>query len=131
MEIAAQFSPLQAVELLGAVFALFLGGYACRNRSESGALPLVVITAGVASWLVGAVGVGFASFRDHAPPAAVVLFFGVTTTVAGWGAFALVFSGRRERVGWRRWALLSVEPLGVVLVLLRTGTTSGSTSSTR
>jgi len=115
--IVVSIDPLQVVELLSAVVALGLGAFAWRNREEPGAIPLVVLTVGVAVWLVTGVLRGLrATIRTD--PLVAAFFFGVSMAVAGWGAFALEFGGYRRRVGRRVWGLLAVEPVAVALAVL-------------
>jgi signal transduction histidine kinase len=110
-------TPLHVVDLFGSGIALLLGWFALRNREESGALPLVVITLGATVWLLA--GIGRSAVPGYPNLAlAAAFYFGVGITVAGWGAFALEFSGTRNRVGRRLWALLAVEPVAVAVTVL-------------
>jgi PAS domain S-box-containing protein len=114
---ALSLTPQHVVLLSGAGVALLLGGYALRHRSQSGARPLVVITVAVTLWLVADVARDVVATGVMMRPLAVLLYLGVSTTVAGWGAFAIEFSGYRNRVSRPLWVLLAVEPAASVLLV--------------
>ena len=110
-------TPLHVVELSGAAIALLLGGYSLRHRERSGARPLVVITVGVTLWLVMDVARDVVATGVMMRLLTVVLYLGVSTTLAGWGAFAIEFSGYRNHVSRPLWALLAVEPVASVVLV--------------
>jgi PAS domain S-box-containing protein len=114
----ASLTPLQVVQLLGSGLALLLSGYAWRNRTESGAKPLVVITVGAAVWMAADVVRSQYGGAALVLPLAAVFYAGVGATVAGWCAFVLEFTGVRNYVSRRLAALLAVEPVAVVVVVL-------------
>ena len=115
---ASPVTPLRVVELFGSGIALLLAGYAWRNRAESGAKPLVVITLGAALWLAMDVATDLRPLEPGLLPLTTVFFFGVGVTVAGWGAFALEFSGSTESLDRKTAALFGVEPVALALAVL-------------
>jgi PAS domain S-box-containing protein len=98
-----------------------VGLVAVRHRDTPGGVPLVVLTAGVATWAGSSLVKVAVSSYGATLLAEQVMYAGIVVTVAAFFAFALDYSGRGDLLGARTAGLLAVEPVLAMAAIATNG----------
>ncbi|MFB6224227.1 MAG: histidine kinase N-terminal 7TM domain-containing protein [Haloarcula sp.] len=103
--------------LLVTVILGSLSAYAWGQRDYSGGTALSVLLGGAAIWTLCAAAGIFTRGSELAIFWAYSVFVGVVIIVAGLFVFALAYTGRSRYLGYRTYALLTIEPIVFFAVL--------------
>jgi PAS domain S-box-containing protein len=112
-----QYTPYISHLVLSAGIAIALGWYARTRRNFACALPLMALMFAVAEWCLayalrlGYVGLDGKLFWTR------IQYFGIVTVPGAWLALALAYPGREQWLTRRTLALLSIEPVLMLLLV--------------
>lgn len=116
-----QFTAYSALPLLAAALTVPVGVEAWRNRDEPAAETFLAVAIGLFSWsLIYGLQMGFESVRVQTFWNSLTLVIGSTVPPL-WLLFALRYAGLETSLSRRLYALLSVEPVVVALLVLTNG----------
>ncbi len=112
-----QYTPYLLPLAVAAVVTVGVGLYAWRRRPAAGAAGLAGLCLAVTEWLLAyalqVAGTDWATKTLWAR----VRYIGIVAVPLAWVAFALEYTGRTRRLTRRTLALLSIEPLTVLLLV--------------
>ena len=106
------------VAVVSSLCSTLIAAYAFRRRSVPGGLTLSITAAGTAIWAGAAAGMRIAMEPLFVRGAHLLLYVGITLTVAGIFVFVLEFTGREQHLNRKTAGLLSIEPLSVYVLFL-------------